>query len=89
PAHPFRNSQPHLQIKFHGVDPLSLLRSLQKRNRWPDFTPPEAGTIPPLPWTNFAPPLSDSPLFVATWYTIAVSMLAVIGALAASRLARW
>ncbi|KXF74731.1 hypothetical protein ATN84_22830 [Paramesorhizobium deserti] len=31
----------------------------------------------------------DSPLFVATWYTIAVSILAVIGALAASRLARW
>lgn len=43
PAHPFRNSQPHLQIKFHGVDPLSLLRSLQKGNRWPDFTPPAAG----------------------------------------------
>jgi len=40
PAHPFRNSQPNPQIKFHGVDPLSLLRSLQKGNRWPDFTPP-------------------------------------------------
>ncbi|WP_210214535.1 hypothetical protein, partial [Sinorhizobium meliloti] len=37
---PFRNSQPHLQIKFHGVDPLSLLRSLQKGNRWPVFALP-------------------------------------------------
>ena len=41
--HSFRNSQPNPQIKFHGVDPLSLLRSLQKGNRWPDFTPPAAG----------------------------------------------
>jgi len=31
----------------------------------------------------------DSPLFVATWYTIAVSILAVIGAVAANRIARW
>lgn len=31
----------------------------------------------------------DSPLFVATWYTIAVAGLAAIGALAAPRVARW
>jgi hypothetical protein len=31
----------------------------------------------------------DSPLFVATWYTIAVAGLALIGAAAALRLARW
>ena len=42
-AHPFRDGQSHLQIKFHGVDPQTLLRSLQKENRWPDFTPPAAG----------------------------------------------
>ena len=42
-AHPFRDGQTNLQIKFHGVDPLSLLRSLQKENRWPDFTPPADG----------------------------------------------
>lgn len=31
----------------------------------------------------------DSPLFVATWYTIAIAGLALLGAAAASRLARW
>jgi hypothetical protein len=31
----------------------------------------------------------DSPLFVATWYTIAIAILAILGAVAAGRLARW
>ncbi len=31
----------------------------------------------------------DSPLFVAMWYTIAIAILATLGAAAASRLARW
>jgi hypothetical protein len=31
----------------------------------------------------------DSPLFVATWYTIAIAGLAVLGAAGASRFARW
>ncbi len=31
----------------------------------------------------------DSPLFVATWYTIAVVILAVLGAVGANRFARW
>ncbi|WP_256753984.1 NrsF family protein [Mesorhizobium sp. Mes31] len=31
----------------------------------------------------------DSPLFVATWYTIAIAGLAVIGAVGANRVARW
>lgn len=31
----------------------------------------------------------DSPLFVATWYTIAVAILAVLGAVGANRFARW
>ncbi|MFC6491272.1 NrsF family protein, partial [Nitratireductor sp. GCM10026969] len=31
----------------------------------------------------------DSPLFVAVWYTIAVAMLALVGAAIGSRLARW
>ena len=31
----------------------------------------------------------DSPLFVATWYTIATAMVAAIGALAGSRLLRF
>ncbi|MFB4386359.1 hypothetical protein RAC79_24475, partial [Agrobacterium sp. LR_9] len=37
--HPFGNSQANPQIKFDGIDPLSLLRSLQKENKWPVFTP--------------------------------------------------
>jgi hypothetical protein len=31
----------------------------------------------------------DSPLFVATWYTIAILLLAIIGAAAAYRFVRW
>jgi hypothetical protein len=31
----------------------------------------------------------DSPLFVATWYTLAVAVLTMIGALAGSRVLRW
>lgn len=31
----------------------------------------------------------DSPLFVATWYTIAIAGLALLGAVGAARLARW
>jgi len=31
----------------------------------------------------------DSPLFVATWYTIATAMVAAIGALAGSRMLRF
>lgn len=31
----------------------------------------------------------DSPLFVATWYTLAIAALAVLGAAGASRFARW
>jgi hypothetical protein len=31
----------------------------------------------------------DSPLFVASWYTIDIAGLALVGALSASRFARW
>lgn len=31
----------------------------------------------------------DSPLFVAVWYTISVAMLALVGAVAGNRFARW
>ena len=31
----------------------------------------------------------DSPLFVATWYTIAIAVLAILGALGGRRFARW
>jgi hypothetical protein len=32
---------------------------------------------------------NDSPLFVATWYTIAMALLAILGAVGANRFARW
>ena len=32
---------------------------------------------------------NDSPLFVAVWYTVAVAILAILGAVGASRFARW
>lgn len=32
---------------------------------------------------------NDSPLFVATWYTIAIAGLAILGAVSAKRLVRW
>lgn len=31
----------------------------------------------------------DSPLFVATWYTLAITALAILGAVCANRFARW
>jgi hypothetical protein len=33
--------------------------------------------------------VDDSPLFVATWYTLAVALLALVGAVAGGRLLRW
>lgn len=42
-THSLRDVQSNLQIKFHGVDPIFLLRSLQEENRWPDFRPPTDG----------------------------------------------
>lgn len=40
PAHTFRASKSNPQIKFHGIDPQTLLHSMQKEDRWSDFTPP-------------------------------------------------
>ncbi|HUI21148.1 MAG TPA: NrsF family protein, partial [Methylocella sp.] len=31
----------------------------------------------------------DSPLFVATWYTLAIAFVTAIGAIAGARLLRW
>ena len=33
--------------------------------------------------------VDDSPLFVATWYTLAIALVAAAGALAGHRLLRW
>ena len=42
-AHSFRTSQTNLQIKFHGIDPQPSCSRRRRLNRWPTFTPPEAG----------------------------------------------
>jgi hypothetical protein len=41
--HPFAARKTNPQIQFHGIDPLTLLPSSQKENRWTTFTPPAAG----------------------------------------------
>lgn len=46
-----------------------------------------AGGITAIFYTIHCP--DDSPLFVATWYTIAIASLAIIGAAAGRRLIRW
>ena len=41
-AHAFRTRQTNPQVKFHGVNPSSLLASFAKREKWTTFTPPAA-----------------------------------------------
>jgi hypothetical protein len=57
--------------------------------------PAVAGAIAGMLSAGFAATLyashctDDSPLFVATWYTVATALVAAIGALAGSRLLRF
>jgi hypothetical protein len=57
-AHSFSASQANPQIKFHGVNPSSLLAAIAKREKVDDFYAARSNTTPPLPWPNFAPPFS-------------------------------
>ena len=41
-AHPFRTRQTNPQVKFHGVNPSSLLAAIAKGKKWTTFTPPAA-----------------------------------------------
>jgi hypothetical protein len=58
-AHAIRASQTDLKIKFHAVDPHTSL-TWQKGFKVDDFYAARSGTIPPLAWTNIAPPFSDA-----------------------------
>src|SRR3546814_18082651 len=49
-----------LKIKFHAVDPHTSL-TRQKGFKVDDFYAARSRTIPPLPWSNIAPPFSGSP----------------------------
>src|SRR5690606_6253311 len=57
-AHAARAGKTNLQVKFHGVNPSSLLASIAKREKVDDFYAARSSTSPPLPWSNFAPPFS-------------------------------
>src|SRR5690606_13563395 len=60
-AHAARAGKTNLQVKFHGVNPSSLLASIAKREKVDDFYAARSSTSPPLPWSNFAPPFSPAP----------------------------
>src|SRR5690606_9770239 len=49
-AHSFIASQANPQIKFHGVNPSSLLAAIAKREKVDDFYAARSNTTPPLPW---------------------------------------
>lgn len=76
-----------------GLGPLSIL--LLALRRGAPANPVMAGAVAGLLAGGIAATIyvahctDDSPLFVATWYTIAIAGLAAIGAASASRLARW
>lgn len=80
-------------IMMIGLGPLSILVLALRRGA--PSNPGIAGAVAGLLAGGIAATIyvahctDDSPLFVATWYTIAIAGLAVIGAASASRLARW
>jgi hypothetical protein len=80
-------------IPLIGIGPLVLLL-LALRHGAPS-RPTLAGAVAGLAAGGLAAAFyaahctDDSPLFVATWYTIAIAVLTLLGALGASRIARW
>lgn len=80
-------------IPLIGIGPLALLIAALRHGA--PSRPPLAGAVAGLTAGGIAATFyaahctDDSPLFVATWYTIAIAMLTVFGALCAHRLARW
>lgn len=80
-------------IPVIGIGPLAIFL-LALRHGAPT-SPPIAGAAAGLLAGGIAATLyaaqctDDSPLFVATWYTIAIAGLAALGAAAADRFARW
>jgi hypothetical protein len=80
-------------ISLIGIGPLAifLLALRQSAPTRPALAGAVAGLLAGgIAATFFAAKcMDDSPLFVATWYTIAIAGLAVLGAVSANRLARW
>lgn len=80
-------------IPLIGIGPLALLLAALRHGA--PSHPVLAGAVAGLTAGGIAATFyaahctDDSPLFVATWYTIAVAMLALVGALAARRIVRW
>ncbi|THK34973.1 DUF1109 family protein [Ensifer sp. MPMI2T] len=80
-------------IPLIGIGPLALLL-LALRHGAPSH-PALAGAIAGLAAGGIAATFyashctDDSPLFVATWYTIAIAGLALLGALTGRQIARW
>ncbi|WEX73867.1 NrsF family protein [Sinorhizobium numidicum] len=80
-------------IPLLGIGPLLLLL-LALRHGAPS-RPALAGAVAGLTAGGIAATFyaahctDDSPLFLAAWYTIAIAILALIGALGALRIARW
>ncbi|WP_331371540.1 NrsF family protein [Sinorhizobium chiapasense] len=80
-------------IPLIGIGPLALLL-LALRHGAPSH-PTLAGAIAGLAAGGIAATFyashctDDSPLFVATWYTIAIAILAFVGALSGRYVARW
>jgi hypothetical protein len=82
-----------LAIPLIGLGPLALF-ILALRNAAPS-RPALAGAVAGLAAGGIAATFyashctDDSPLFVATWYTLAVAALAIAGAFAGRAFARW
>lgn len=80
-------------IVMIGLGPLSIL--LLALRRGAPSNPGIAGAVAGLLAGGIAATIyvahctDDSPLFVATWYTIAIAGLAGLGAIAAQRIVRW
>jgi hypothetical protein len=80
-------------IPMIGIGPLAAF-VLALRHGAPE-APARAGAVAGLVAGGLSATLyaahctDDSPLFVATWYPLAVLLLAAVGALAARRVARW
>ena len=76
-----------------GVGPLAVLLLAMRHgaSTRPSLTGAVAGLVAGgLAATFYAAHCTDdSPLFVATWYPIAIGMLAILGAIAGKILIRW
>jgi len=80
-------------IPLIGIGPLAILLLAMRQGA--PTRPSLAGALAGLAAGGIAATFyaahctDDSPFFVATWYTLAVSLLAAAGALAGSRVLRW